>query len=60
MRHKRGECNRSDRNFIDDDDVYRYYIRWRLKLEGETENILQRGDGEFVMMMMFITIFAGD
>ena len=20
----------------DDDDVYRYYIRWRLKLEGET------------------------
>ena len=22
---------------IDDDDVY-YYIRWRLKLEGETEN----------------------
>ena len=23
----------------DDDDVYRYYIRWRLKLEGETENM---------------------
>ena len=22
----------------DDDDVY-YYIRWRLKLEGETENM---------------------
>ena len=22
----------------DDDDVYRYYLRWRLKLEGETEN----------------------
>ena len=30
----------------DDDDVY-YYIRWRLKLEGE-------------MMMMFITIIARD
>ena len=24
--------------FLDDDDVY-YYIRWRLKLEGETENM---------------------
>ena len=24
--------------FDDDDDVY-YYIRWRLKLEGETENM---------------------
>ena len=24
---------------FDDDDVYRYYIRWRLKLEGETENM---------------------
>ena len=23
---------------LDDDDVYRYYLRWRLKLEGETEN----------------------
>jgi hypothetical protein len=23
---------------IDDDDIY-YYIRWRLKLEGETENM---------------------
>ena len=23
---------------VDDDDVY-YYIRWRLKLEGETENM---------------------
>ena len=23
---------------LDDDDVY-YYIRWRLKLEGETENM---------------------
>ena len=26
------------RHFDDDDDVY-YYIRWRLKLEGETENM---------------------
>ena len=25
-------------NHWDDDDVY-YYIRWRLKLEGETENM---------------------
>ena len=33
-------------NDDDDDDVY-YYIRWRLKLE-------------HLMMMMFITIFAGD
>ena len=33
-----------------DDDVY-YYIRWRLKLEGETENMC---------VMMFITIFAGE
>ena len=24
--------------YFDDDDVY-YYIRWRLKLEGETENM---------------------
>ena len=32
----------------DDDDVY-YYIRWRLKLEGETENMR--------VCMMFITIF---
>ena len=24
--------------YIGDDDVY-YYIRWRLKLEGETENM---------------------
>ena len=27
-----------------DDDVYRYYTRWRLKLEGETENITSRPD----------------
>ena len=26
------------RVYDDDDDVY-YYIRWRLKLEGETENM---------------------
>ena len=25
--------------FIDDDDDVYYYIRWRLKLEGETENM---------------------
>ena len=47
----------------DDDDVY-YNIRWRLKLEVETE---RGGDddvdlcgGKRMMMMMFITIFAGD
>ena len=42
----------------DDDDVY-YYIRWRLKLEGETEN-MGVCTKERKMMMMFITIFAGD
>ena len=25
-------------SLLDDDDVY-YYMRWRLKLEGETENM---------------------
>ena len=35
----------------DDDDDVHYYIRWRLKLEGETENT-------GVCTMMCITIFA--
>ena len=44
----------------DDDDVY-YYIRWRLKLEGETENMgVCPKERKVMMMMMFITIFAGD
>ena len=44
----------------DDDDVY-YYIRWRLKLEGEMmgeTKLMLSSKG--LMMMMFITIFAGD
>ena len=36
----------------DDDDVY-YYIRWRLKLEGETENMGVCTKERKVMMMMF-------
>ena len=47
---------------IDDDDVY-YCIRWRLKLEGDDDDVDDRRDGEYgrlMMMMMFITIFAGD
>ena len=45
-----------------DDDVY-YCIRWRLKLEGDDDDVDDRRDGEYgrlMMMMMFITIFAGD
>ena len=38
-----------------DDDVYRYYIRWRLKLEGETENMCvwtkKRGSMNAVVLM---------
>ena len=39
---------------FDDDDVY-YYIRWRLKLEGETENMgvwtEKRGSMNAVVLM---------
>ena len=46
----------------DDDDVY-YYIRWRLKLEGETENIgvctkERKGDTAEVLMATLITLPA--
>ena len=60
---------------IADDDVY-YYIRWRPKLEGETENMgvctkERKGvtaevlmatpcTNSLMMMMMFITIIARD
>ena len=45
---------------VDDDDVY-YYIRWRLKLEGETENMgVCTKERKGMFMMMFITICAGD
>ena len=37
-REKSGFRLRSSKMPSDDDDVY-YYIRWRLKLEGETENM---------------------
>ena len=35
---QRKETERAREGILDDDDVY-YYIRWRLKLEGETENM---------------------
>ena len=39
----------------DDDDVY-YYIRWRLELEGETENTGVCTKERTTLMMMFTTI----
>ena len=36
----------------DDDDVYYYYIRWRLELEGETENT-------GISWLRFITVQVG-
>ena len=47
--------------FDDDDDVY-YYIRWRLKLEGETENMgvctkERKGVTAAVLMATPCTIF---
>ena len=39
-------------SFDDDDDVY-YYIRWRLELEGETENTRPRL-GIYAYMCMYV------
>ena len=39
FRREKGDDERDVGDVDVDDDVVYYYIRWRLKLEGETENM---------------------